>query len=1020
MGAPMHLPEYASANWQHVVVPIPHEVLQLIDRFSHRQAEYMSPEYMEARVRIDFLNPMFTALGWDVANKAGRSERHREVLTEGRVKTSAGIKFPDYIFQLGGKHIFPVEAKKPSVNVKNDPSPALQLRRYAWNSDTMGIGILTDFQEFSVYDLKIAPDGGDAATKARVDYYTFNEYPDAWDEIAGRFSKEAVLAGSLDEYAATLTGARGKQRVDKVFLGELEAWRARLAIEIAAKNGLSEPEINSAVQLIIDRIVFLRVAEDRGLEHYGDLRDAGTSRNAYENLQPLFIRADQKYNSGLFHLNPEKGRSRPDTLTPNLVIRDLALIPFIKSLYWPAGPYDFSLLPADVLGHVYEQFLGKVVHLQNPHKVVVEEKPEVRKAKGVYYTPSPVVSSIVAATLSPLLDKATPKRLEDRGLRVCDPSCGSGSFLIEVYQHLLDWHLDYYTKHSPVRWGGGKTPRIRNIEGQWRLTTSERKRILVAHVFGVDIDPQAVEVTKLSLLLKVLEGETDGSIYEQTALLHDRVLPDLGNNIKCGNSLIGNAIHFAHQTSLDTEFDKRVNAFDWDIEFPIVARGRGFDAIVGNPPWLMAGYYVSDSVEYLKEHFVTATGKFDLYYLFLEQVLRLLSPSGRFGMIVPNKMFHTRAAKALRSLLATACRLELVQDFGTEKVFAGATNYSCVLMGSKDHPGRTVAYERLLADLTVQEHFEVKQELLTSGNWNFQDAAATAFFAKLANRFPTLDSLVLRFGTGLQTGSDKLLTLTPSEAKSRGLEDEVVTKLIRGRDIHAYSLDAMSAKVAVFPYARHGSQFRLLTQNQLKQYPNAWRYLSERKTQLASRIWFGKSAEALSGAWYGHMYVEQLQYLGLPHLLTPSLSKDCNFAIGSGDLFATGTAGVTSVIPKPSDIALEYFLGVLNSSITRVWLHAHSPIFQGGFHKFSAPYLKQIPIAIPDTSTKEGRAQHERVVNAVKRTADCVYRLRGARSDGEHERAQRQLAVAKRLVDEAVAAVYELSSDDRDWLAMRV
>lgn len=1001
-------------------MPIPREVVALIDRFKKRQAEYMSPEYMEARVRIDFINPMFTALGWDVANKAGRSEHGREVVTEGKVRTSAGIKFPDYIFQIDGTPVFPVEAKKPSVKLKSDPGPALQLRRYAWNSDAMGIGILTDFQEFSIYDTRIAPDGMDPATKARVDYYTFDQYPESWDEIASRFSKEAVLAGSLDEYAASLRGARGKQRVDKVFLSTLENWRAQLAIEIAAKNSVDEEDINRAVQLIIDRIVFLRIAEDRGLEHYGDLREAGTTRNAYDNLQAMFVKSDQRYNSGLFHLAAEKGRLDADALTPGLVIRDHVLAPFITSLYWPAGPYDFSLFPPDVLGHVYEQFLGKVVHLETSHKAVIEEKPEVRKAKGVFYTPSPVVEAIVASTLDPLLAKATPKKLEEQGLRVCDPSCGSGSFLIQVYQYLLDWHLAYYAAHSPSKWSAGKSPRIHKIEGAWRLTTPERKRLLLAHVFGVDIDPQAVEVTKLSLLLKVLEGETDGSLYEQTELFHERVLPDLGNNVKCGNSLIGNAIHFAPQASLDSEFERRVNAFDWDVEFPAVASGTGFDAIVGNPPWLMAGYYVSESVEYLRRHFRTATGKFDLYYLFLEQTLRLLSPRGRFGMIVPNKLFHTGAAKALRNLLLTDARLELIQDFGTEKVFLGATNYSCVLVGTKDKPTKKVAFQSLLADLTVQESFEVDQSTLASGNWNFQDETAAKLFGKLKGKFQTLDSLVSRFGTGLQTGSDKLLTLTPADAKSRGIESAVLTKLVRGRDIRAYHLFTEGAKVAVFPYKREGSQFKLLSQVELKKYPNAWRYLSEQKTRLASRIWFDKSAEALSGAWYGHMYVEQLQFLEIPHLLTPALSRDCNFAVGSGDLFATGTAGVTSIIPKPSDIALEYFLGVLNSSITKAWLHAHSPVFQGGYRKFSAPYLKQVPIALPDLATREGRAAHKRVVDAVQRATEATARLKLVTSDSEQERAERQVAAARKLVDDEVAAIYELTSDEKLWLASRM
>lgn len=995
---------------------MPPEVDALIERFMARRHEYMSPSYMEARVRIDFLNPFFSALGWDVANLGGHSEHEREVITEDRIKTSAGLKFPDYMFQFEGRQVFPVEAKKPSVNLKVDSAPALQLRRYAWNSAQVGVGILTDFQELAVYDCRIAPEGSDPATKALIDYYTVEEYRDRWDEIEDRFSRQAVASGSLDEYVATFKGARGKQRVDKLFLSSLEEWRKELAMDLAKRNRLSQEDINTAVQLIIDRIVFLRVAEDRGLERYGDLKGASGHLHAYQSLQNLFEKADQKYNSGLFHFSDERGTSSKDDLTPGLDVSNNVLAPFIQSLYWPQGPYDFQVFPTDVLGQVYEQFLGKVIHLESPRHATVEDKPEVRKSKGVFYTPTKIVRQIVRAALEPLLTVASPQSLEKNGLFICDPSCGSGSFLIEVYQQLLDWHLHYFTTNNPSRWSKGRHARIHKpVGGVWRLTPVERKRILLRHVYGVDIDPQAVEVTKLALLLKVLEGETESSLYEQTALFHERVLPDLGTNIKCGNSLIGNAIHFTTQSALSGDFERRVNAFDWDLEFPNVTARRGFDVIVGNPPWLMAGYYVAESTEYLRKHFSTATGKFDLYYLFIEQCLRLLTPGGYFGLIVPNKMFHTRAAKALRQLLATRADLSTIQDFGTEKLFEGATNYSCIMVGRNQAPNPEVIFQRATADLSVWEEFSMDQKLLSSAPWNFMDEAARDLWERLTKETDRLEDLVDRFGTGAQTGSDKLLTFDGPTAREAEFEKRLIVPLLRGRDVRAYSLNNRP-KCMLFPYLASGENFTILTERELRTYPRTYAYLKANREALSKRVWFKKTPTELSGAWYGYMYVEQRKYLARPHLLTPALSPVSNFALGNGALFATGTAGVTSLVLRDAGYSPEFLLGILNSSVAGAWVRSHSPIFQGGYRKFSAPYLKDIPVPKLDMGTAKDRRRHDQLVNSVKQVLLSLEKLKEATASGDKDRLERQVEAAKRAVDDAVHNLYGLSPVESEWV----
>ena len=228
----------------------------------------------------------------------------------------------------------------------------------------------------------------------------------------------------------------------------------------------------------------------------------------------------------------------------------------------------------------------------------------------------------------------TPK--EASRLRILDPACGSGSFLLGAYQFLLDWHRDWYVADGAEKHARGRAPELyRDPSGGWRLTTAEKKRILLNNIYGVDIDPQAVEVTKLSLLLKILEGESAETLANQLRLYHERALPDLGGNIKCGNSLIGPDYYDDRGKDLpDDEERRRINAFDWNAEFPAAFKAGGFDAVIGNPPWLMAGYYINDGMDYLRCHYTCVQGKFDLYYLFMSSGIRRLNPAGCFGMII--------------------------------------------------------------------------------------------------------------------------------------------------------------------------------------------------------------------------------------------------------------------------------------------------------------------------------------------------------------------------------------------------
>ncbi len=594
------------------------ELTELIERFARNEEAYQSGSYNETQVRREFIDPFFTLLGWDVANKQGYAEAYKDVVHEDAIKVGGAHKAPDYGFRIGGTRKFFVEAKKPSVRLKDDIPAAYQLRRYAWSAK-LPLSILTDFEEFAVYDCRVKPDKADKSSTARVLYFTYHEYPSRWQEIASIFSRDAILKGSFDKYAEA--AKRGTATVDTAFLKEIESWRESIARNLVLRNpGITQRELNFAVQMTIDRLIFLRMAEDRGIEKYEQLQTLVKGTGVYDRLKKLYQTADDRYNSGLFHFQKEKDRQElPDDLTPKLRIDDKPLKDIIKNLYYPDSPYEFSVLPVDVLGQVYEQFLGKIITVTPGRShITIDEKPEVRKAGGVFYTPTYIVQYIVAQTLGKLLEGKKPgTRGSVSKLKIVDPACGSGSFLIGAYQYLLDWHRDQYVAADPKK----HTKELyQGSAGQWLLTTQEKKRILLNNIYGVDIDPQAVEVTKLSLLLKVLEGESEQSLFTQLRLFQERALPDLDNNIKCGNSLIASDFYDNRQYSLLDDEYYRINDFDWKRAWPEIFSGAnpGFDVVIGNPPY--GAYLYDPEKEYLHAKYTHQNYQLDSYLVSYRKV----------------------------------------------------------------------------------------------------------------------------------------------------------------------------------------------------------------------------------------------------------------------------------------------------------------------------------------------------------------------------------------------------------------
>jgi hypothetical protein len=1073
----------------------PQEIFDLIARFEQHVEAYKAGQYNETQLRRDFLDPFFKALGWDVDNAAGYAEAYRDVLHEDAVKVGGLTKAPDYGFRIGGNRKFFLEAKKPSVCIKDEIAPAYQLRRYAWNAK-LPLSILSDFEEFAVYDGRVKPFKDDKAGTARVFYCTYREYAEKWDWITSIFSKDAVLRGSFDKYAETHKTKRGTAEVDADFLATIEGWRKELAQNLALRNPrLTQRELNFAVQRIIDRIIFLRICEDRGIEDYGRLQALVNGPRIYPRLCQLFEAADARYNSGLFHFKAEKGRPEsPDELTLRLDVDDKLLRDLFKGLYYPDSPYEFRILSADILGQVYEQFLGKVIRLTDGHRAVVEDKPEVKKAGGVYYTPTYIVDYIVRQTVGkllsdiggqpvaggalpphpdplprgegtaaadlrkskapdslPALDAVLPlPKGEGRGegkrdarsatailnrvakLRILDPACGSGSFLIGAYQFLLDWHLLFYLANDPEKWAKGKKPALVQTTRGWRLTIDERKRILLNNIYGVDIDSQAVEVTKLSLLLKVLEGETGQSLEPLFNIFHERALPDLGDNIKCGNSLIGPDFYQQAELPLLTDEERyRINVFDWPAEFPEVFKAGGFDAVIGNPPYIRI-QTMQDSqpqeVQFFSHAYKAASqGNYDIYVVFVERGLGLLGKDGKLGFILPHKFLNAEYGQPVRKLLSDGRHLGHIVHFGHAQVFESATTYTCLLFLNRSPVKKcTIVQVENLRDWAKNgsaERGELRADEFGGGVWNLHVGPTATVMRRLSTPDQRLAD-VARLFVGLQTDADDVFILNETGRKGakvrcasaatgreHWLESDHLKPFLKGSlDVRRYALSG-AAKLLVFPYCNTATESALIPPDAYaKLHPLTWEYLQENKPRLAKRA-KGK----LGSAWYGYVYKKNHLRFEQPKILAPAIAQGACFAwdaegkyyfVGSG---GGGGGGYGIVLNDDIKWSPLFLLGLLNSSLTTFFLKKTSSVFRGGYIALNRQYIEGIPLPPFSLNHEADKAAHDRMVTLVEQMLALHRQLAGARTPQEQTSLERQITATDTQIDRLVYDLYGLT-----------
>lgn len=968
------------------------KIKSLVQRFDEQKEFYRRAEYNETQTRRDFIDPFWKALGWDIDNENGYAESYREVIHEDRVKVGNATKAPDYSFRLvGGKRLFFLEAKKPSVSVKDDVAPAYQVRRYGWSAK-MPISVITDFEEFAIYDCTNKPKPTDKPSNGRIKYLTYENYISEFDFIWDTFSKEKVLKGSFDKYITSDKNKKGTSTVDKEFLQSLDKWRVDLALNIALRNKeISEDELNFIVQHTIDRIIFLRIAEDRSAEPYGELQTDIKNGTFYQNLLYRFHQADQKYNSGLFDFKKDK-------ISEKITIDNKVIKEIISELYYPVCPYEFSVLSVEILGSAYEQFLGKTISLTKGGRARIEEKPEVRKAGGVYYTPQYIVDYIVKNTIGKLIENKTPKEVSQ--IKIVDPACGSGSFLIGAYQFLLDWHKDFYTQNGKISKGNKDNP----LTPTGELTTAEKKRILLNNIYGVDLDSNAVEVTKLSLLLKCMEGETKETIEAQAKLFHDRILPTLDNNIKSGNSLIDLDYY---DNELDFGEERKIKPFSWQKAFPevfnrnvpiderllyrkqfqkvkkltddtdkLISRivsepqaiyhkiNGGFDIVIGNPPYVK----VSDKkiFDYFNNKFVHQDYQQDLYLLFLEQYKMLLATGGKLGVIIPNTWLQSIKFRNIRSYLMNNYYWDKILHI-KDKVFNAVVD-THVLVFEKNVEIKNTELEIDILSNKVIEPFQIINQLNFPDNGDVINILANEEEKKLFEK-------IKKCSNSIQETSTVYNGVKPFE---------------KGKGNPPQTAETMQTK----PY---------VAENQAK--PNKGKnWLPLLRGSLINRY---------TNFWDKNSWIDYGVWLAAPRDPKVFEAKEKIIVRQTGDRIIATLIGANIICRNNLHVIIsneldhKFILGILNSKLTDFYYFQINPERGEALAEVKKNHVEQLPIP-KNISDK----QQTEIIKLVEQLLTFNKEIQTATLPDKKEQLQNRISFTEDKINQIIYELYELTEEE--------
>ncbi|WP_421863019.1 Eco57I restriction-modification methylase domain-containing protein [Parvibaculum sp.] len=830
-------------------------------------------------------------------------------------------------FELKGANTRDLDAIMPDRN----KSPVQQAWEYAMNARGVKWVLVSNMIELRLY--------GFGEGTAAYETFRLDKLADA-DEYA-RFmlllSAESLLSGRTLELLKE-SRLEDKDITDKLY-DDYNALRVKLIGAVrSADPGVAPLNAIATAQKILDRVLFIAFAEDTGLLPDNTLADAFSARDRYNprpvwsNFKGLFNAIDRgsaelkipRYNGGLF---------QPDEGIDTLDLPDEVCEGF-KTL----GEYDFaSEVSVTVLGHIFEQSIADVERLQAQARGEASEPEKTsgttgrRKRDGVVYTPDYIARFIVAETLGAHLKEIFADVLRSHAkagadisdyekipwrrksaereawqayrervktLRIVDPACGSGVFLIMAFDFLK---AELSRANDKIAELEGKDRHIQDL-------LDPDSEILTNNLFGVDVNEESIEIAKLSLWIKTAR--------------RGKVLDSLDANLRVGDSLIE-----------DSNFAYLDHAFTWADAFPKVFAEGGFDVVLGNPPYVRMEFLKAIK-PYLEARYEVVSDRADLYCYFYERGLRLLKQGGRLGYISSNTFFKTGSGKPLREYLLREATIESVVDFGDLQVFEGVTTYPAILTMRRGAAPKGHELRFWKVDVLPENNFlatwaaaagPYPQAALGDGSWELENPSLRALRDKIRNGKKALKEVYGSPLYGIKTGLNEAFVIDNATKERICAEDlrssELLKPFLEGKDLKRWRAEPRGLWLIYIPKNRID----------IDDYPAIRDWLLPFKDRLEKR--------ATKQEWFE---LQQAQEAYAPHFAVPKIAyKDIGdsapFHVSADESFLANTG---YFIPSDEHCLTAY----LNSKLLWFTYLNVSAQIRGGFVRFFSNHLGEMPI----------------------------------------------------------------------------
>jgi hypothetical protein len=861
-----------------------------------------------------FTQPFFESLGWDF-NTDVKSENF-ENLTINAFQIDNVTRF--YLKE------FPLNS---SLELLNDEIKSCV--SYGFNKGVTWV-IVTNFKEIKVYNTEST-----GRTLASMQHYTFlaSEYVEKFQKLSDLTKKQFSL-NVLDDSAEYFGKKPKRISIDKQLLEDFLHYRNILVNDISNKNSISENDVQFVAQKILNRLIFIRSCGDRQIENR-HLKSAihewekNKNKKLIYYLQEIFSYFRGRYGSTLF----EKHHC------DELIISDNVLQQVIEGTYQSkkkAVRYNFAHIEHDSLGKMYENYLGTVQ----------------QKKDGAYYTPSYISKNICENTIIPYLSKSNATEILDliseysdnieeleakiHDIKILDPACGTGEFLIRAIDVLLEISTEIQAqKEASGQYThtvkGKKSGSVSYQTFGKDVENKEIRRIIQNNIHGVDINEEAIEITKLNMFLKLATSSQQ--------------LIDLSKNIREGNSLID-----------DPNVDP--NAFDWNKEFP-----EKFDIVIGNPPYLrVQGLHENNekSIEFFEKKFRSATGRYDLYILFLEKGIQLLKENGLLSFILPNKFLGSEYGREIRKIIYEKNLLYAFLNFKHNFVWKKVSTYTGIVFLKKSlnktfqyheiEDIKNTSLEAVVKSLTKKNYFKLNSNILSSKKWNLKSGKNLIILEKIENSGPDLLYYFQNILQGIVTGNNDIYCITKIKEKKNNVvvfskklnseiefEKENIFSVLGGRDIKRYKHVLKNKNNLIYPYYfKKGIQEARTIDTLEKEYPLLFKYLNNFKKDLIHL----KNKYKMNPINWHHLHrPRKLSWFNQEKIITPQISLGCNMTLDKTGFLHMDQ--VYSFIKKSTtDIPNEYFLGILNSKLLWFFIKSTSPVLRGGYYSFKSKYLE--------------------------------------------------------------------------------